>query len=450
VISRSPTFADVQKQCVYQGLSFSAVRRRSLVYSQVVHQLSTWEHPLSRTQHPQRSGTVWHNKARKRWEAKVTIRAPEPIGWDDDGKITKWKHHRRTVIASTKQEAVSKAARLTREIALDLDSAAPLDMTVGQWFEIWIDEILPLADISDVTRRGYIQIARLYVLPHVGDVGLEDLAPAHVRRMMSTLQRKGKSANTIRQARAVLRRGLRVAEQEGHVNRNAAMLVDGIKVPRSEGEVLDPAAARALLQAVDEYEIGPLVAILLLTGLRKGEALGLGWSSIDLDSSPATLTVSRALKRGDRDTLYLDEPKTSGSRRTIHLPPLAVGVLRKHLTEQIQRRLAFGSEWGLGWPDDLVFTSTVGTPLGPNRCNRLVKAMTLAVLDRELTPHRMRHSAASLLIAADVPLKTISDSLGHSSIRVTSDIYGHLFSPAKADAANAMQQILEGSYDESN
>ena len=84
-------------------------------------------------------------------------------------------------------------------------------MTVGQWFEIWIDEILPLADISDVTRRGYVQIARLYVLPHVGEVGHEDLAPAHVRRMMSTLQRKGRSANTIRQARAVLRRGNRGA-----------------------------------------------------------------------------------------------------------------------------------------------------------------------------------------------------------------------------------------------
>lgn len=70
--------------------------------------------------------------------------------------------------------------------------------------------------------------------------------------------------------------------------------------------------------------------------------------------------------------------------------------------------------------------------------------MTLDVLGRELTPHRVRHTAASLLIAADVPLKTISDSLGHSSIRVTSDIYGHLFSPTKADAANAMQRMLDG------
>lgn len=399
---------------------------------------------MSRTQHPQRTGSVWHNKARKRWEAKVTTRAPEPVAWDDEGKVTKWKQHRRTVTAPTKSEAVAKAARLTRDVALDLDTAALFDMTVSQWFETWIEEILPLADISDVTRRGYIQIARLYVLPHVGDIGLEDLAPAHVRRMMSTLQKRGRSANTIRQARAVLRRGLRVAEQEGHVHRNAAMLVDGIKVPRSDGETLDPSDARKLLEAVDDYEIGTLVAILLLTGLRKGEALGLGWSSLDLDASPATLTVIRSLKRGERDALYLDEPKTSGSRRTIHLPPLAVAVLRTHRENQDRERAAFGPGWGDGWPDDLVFTSSVGTPLGLNRCNRLVKAMTSDVLGRELTPHRMRHTAASLLIAADVPLKTISDSLGHSSIRVTSDIYGHLFSPAKADAANAMQRIIDG------
>ena len=399
---------------------------------------------MSRTQHPHRTGTVFHNKARKRWEARITTSAPEPVEWDEQGRVTKWKHHRRTITAPTKQEAVAKAARLTRQVALDLDSAAPLDMTVREWFDIWIDEILPLADISDVTRRGYVQIARLYVLPHVGDIALDDLAPAHVRRMMSALQKKGRSANTIRQARAVLRRGLRIAEQEGHVDRNAARLVDGIKVPRSEGETLDPSDARTLLGAVDDFEIGPLVAILLLTGLRKGEALGLGWSSIDLDSSPATLTVTRALKRGERDELYLDEPKTSGSRRTIHLPPMAVDVLRKHRREQDRQRNDFGAGWGDGWPGDLVFTSTIGTPLGMNRCNRLVKAMTLDVLGRELTPHRMRHTAASLLIAADVPLKTISESLGHSSIRVTSDIYGHLFSPAKADAANAMQRILDG------
>lgn len=387
---------------------------------------------------------MFHNKARKRWEARVTTSAPAAVEWDEQGRVTKWKHHRRTITAPTKQEAVAKAARLTRQVALDLDSAAPLDMTVREWFDIWIDEILPLADISHVTRRGYVQIARLYVLPHVGDIALDDLAPAHVRRMMSALQKKGRSANTIRQARAVLRRGLRIAEQEGHVDRNAARLVDGIKVPRSEGETLDPSDARTLLDAVDEYEIGPLVAILLLTGLRKGEALGLGWSSLDLDSSPATLTVTRALKRGERDELYLDEPKTSGSRRTIHLPPLAVDVLRKHRRDQDRLRDEFGAGWGDGWPTDLVFTSTIGTPLGMNRCNRLVKAMTFDVLGRELTPHRMRHTAASLLIAADVPLKTISESLGHSSIRVTSDIYGHLFSPAKADAANAMQRILDG------
>lgn len=93
-------------------------------------------------------------------------------------------------------------------------------------------------------------------------------------------------------------------------------------MPRSDGETLDPVDARKLLNAADSNEIGPLVAVLLLTGLRKGEALGLGWSSIDLESSPATLTVTRALKRGESDVLYLDGPETIGSRRTIHRPRL--------------------------------------------------------------------------------------------------------------------------------
>jgi integrase len=92
--------------------------------------------------------------------------------------------------------------------------------------------------------------------------------------------------------------------------------------------------------------------------------------------------------------------------------------------------------------DDLVFTSPIGTPLDPHRVGRAVKSITTEAVGEPWTPHEMRHSAASLMLAQGVPLKTVSETLGRSSIRVTADVYGHLLEPAKTEAADAMDRVL--------
>jgi integrase len=122
-----------------------------------------------------------------------------------------------------------------------------------------------------------------------------------------------------------------------------------------------------------------------------------------------------------------------------------VDVLRQHRARQNAQRLAFGEGWGGKWATlEPVFTSTVGTPLDPDRVNRDVQRLAdLAGLGR-WTPHELRHSTASILLAQGVPLKVVSETLGHSSIRVTADVYGHLMEPAKAEASDAMTAALWG------
>ncbi len=185
--------------------------------------------------------------------------------------------------------------------------------------------------------------------------------------------------------------------------------------------------------------------MMLSLGLRKGEALGLSWNDIELDDQRPKLTVRNAIKKDAREALYLDAPKTARSRRTINLPAHLVTVLRGHRKRQAAQRLKFGAGWGGDWATfDLVFTSSVGTPLDPNRVNRTVQKVAIDAGLGKWTPHELRHSAASLLLAQDVPLKVVSEMLGHSSIRVTADVYGHLLDDARAEAATAMETALWG------
>jgi integrase len=366
------------------------------------------------------------NAERKRWEIRLTI----------DGKRHK--------VTGRKQEQVRDRADMLRRNA-ELGPGLPAEMTVSRYLEHWISEVLPLTDLAQTTREQYERMVRLYVIPTIGRRRLDQLSPADVRSMLARLNDQGLSPATLRQARSVLSRALRTAEIDGLVTRNAARLVDGVRQASKEGRTLTPDEARTLLSAAQGHEYEALVNVLLSLGLRKGEALGLSWSDVDLDGRPPKLTVRRALKKDTRDRTYLDAPKTARSRRTIHLPAPLVDVLRRHKVRQTEQRLAFGPGWGGRWADeDLVFTTSIGTALDPNRVNRQVQQLAVDAGLGRWTPHELRHSAASLLIAQGVPLKTISEMLGHSSIRVTADVYGHLFDDARAEVATAMEAALWG------
>ena len=373
-------------------------------------------------------GSVRYNKARRRYEGTITVSATK-------GADGRWTQRRRMVTGKTQAEVRARMEAL--RTATDVSPTLPAEVTVAAFLDYWLTDVLP-SRVTPTTLVNYRHVVANYVTPHVGKVRLDALDPSHVRKMLMKIHEAGLSPNTARLARSVLRRALRSAESDGLVTRNVAALVDGVRVPRPEGRTLTPEQAKTLLVSIEGTEHEALVTILLALGLRKGEALGLTWADIDLDD--ATLTVNRALKKDGRGGVYTDEPKTSGSRRRIHLPGPVVAVLRRHRVAQAAERLAFGQGFGRGW-GDLVFTSSVGTPLDPDRVNRMVQAITDRAGLGRWTPHEMRHSAASLLLAMGVPLEVVSEMLGHASIRITKDVYGHLLEPARREAATAMEAL---------
>lgn len=405
-------------------------------------------------------GGIWHDEKRGRWVGTVTV------GYDTttaaDGRITK-RQKRKTVTGKTRRQVADRLRELHGAVDAGQEPA-PRDLTVGRFLEDWLANVLP-GSVTKGTQTNYANIVRLYLLPLIGQKRLRILTARDVTVMLRTLEQEwtdadGKtrqpvSPNTRRLARSVLRRALRWAEAEGMVARNVAALADGVKVGTREGKALTAEQARTFLTYLADTSRGEVspptperlaaaYTVALSLGLRRGELLALTWDDVDLDGDPARVTVRQALKR-QQGGLVLEEPKTRQSRRTIHLPASVVASLRRHRVAQAAEQLKAGELWEpLPLGADLVFRTEIGTAVDPDNFRNLTYRLTTGAGIGRWSPHQLRHSAASLLLAQNVPLKVISEVLGHSSIRITSDVYAHLLDEAKAEAATAMECALWG------
>lgn len=298
-----------------------------------------------------------------------------------------------------------------------------------------------LAQAQDpaVVARLRASIARLERTVDLRPIPLTALTPAHVERAMAALTDRGLSPQTVRHARSTLRRALRDAQRDGILNRNVAALARPPRADRREMRALTAAEVGRLVAGTADDRFGPLYALAAGTGLRLGELLGLQWSDVDLDARQ--LTVRRALSRAHGGGFELAEPKTPRSRRTVMLPAIALDALRRQKARQAADRLAAGT----AWQDSrgLVFTDALGRSGDPSAAS--VAFRTAA--DRLGLPvrlHDLRHTAASLMLAAGVPLKVVSEALGHSSIAITADVYSHVTPDLRREAADALDRAFGG------
>ena len=410
--------------------------------------------------------SYWHNKKKGVWEAKITV------GYKDGFRVYKLPDGgreerparvpiRRKITAKTKKAAIAKVQTKLAELEAGepVATSAMLEaQSVGDYLNDWIagpPQSKSGGTIAPVTVQSYRRAIDLYVIPHIGHIPIRQLKPAHVEGMLKALRDDGKSGNTQTLARSVLRRALRRAEQHGLVDRNVAQIADGPSVDAKQGKTLTVDQAKSLIEYVTTPKEDPKEAlkhnailrqsaawiVALSLGLRRGELLGLTWQNIDFERR--TVHIDQSLKRLPKHGLIRSNPKTKTSRRTIYMPDTVAVSLRSHRATQAAERLIAGPEWDdrpLGV--DLVFRSPMGTATDPDNFRQLTYRATLEALGERWSPHGLRHSAASILLAQGVPLKTISEILGHSSIRITADIYAHLGQPAMTEAATAMEAAL--------
>jgi len=221
------------------------------------------------------------------------------------------------------------------------------------------------------------------------------------------------------------------------VPRNVATLVDPPRTVRQPLSPLTPEEARRFTEAArgDTYEA--VFAVALRLALRIGEILGLRWQDIDLETEQ--LSVRQALQRTKSGGLELVEPKSRTSIRSMVLPAFVARILRQQQPRQKQQR-----RWGgLRRQDqDLVFTSSLGTPIEPDNVRRRFKVLLNKAGLRDMRLHDLRHSCPSFLLAQGLPPRAIIELLSHSQISLPMNTYAHVMPSLMKDAAQKMDALL--------
>lgn len=385
---------------------------------------------IKREQRSPQEGSLYYRADRKAWVAQVTV--TEPGGGTQIKKRKLIKVAKRT--KNPPPEAV-KALEALKAIKLS-GGLLKGTSTVGELMEEWLANLRVKTSnqgngLAIRTFEQYSDISRSHIIPSLGGIKIKDLNKVKVEKwlhmMEGTSYKKGTSirtysANTIRLCRTVLGMALKWGVAEGHVGKNvAAETRPAGGRPRPEKHALSEDQAKRLIEATRGSEVGPLWALMITTGLRRGEALGLRW--IDFDGESITVTSQLKIEGGK---VTRGELKTERSKRRLRLPDFLIADLEAHKVAQLNTATNEGREL-----PELIFTNSQGSHIRPdNLTKRFVSACKKAGIEphedgRAWSVHELRHTAASQLLNDRVPMQIVSRTLGHSSITVTLDVYSH-------------------------
>ena len=344
------------------------------------------------------------------------------------------KRRQRSKSFKTKKEAQAALTQWLREI----DTGMAVDrsvQTVGEMLAYWLDTHAR-PRLRAKTVYDYEQTITKHILPDLGALTMQKLSSDRLQKFYGDKQAAGVGVRTIRLCHLHIAQALKQALKLGLVSRNVAALVTQPQAATREMQTWSEEEAQRFLAVAAQSSHGPIWAMALSTGLRRGELLGLRWRDVDLDARVLQVRQTVGALRGKAE---IKPPKTKSSRREVPLPPPVVALLKEHKRWQNERRLALGEAWQ---DYGLVFPSAIGTPINPDNLTRdFHRLVQLAGVPR-IRIHDQRHTFVTLTLARGANLKAVSEAIGHSDVGITLGTYAHVLREQRADVADKASAAL--------
>jgi len=383
----------------------------------------------------------------KRWEARITA------GRTEDGK-QKIKYF----YGKTRQECADKLAAYKNENNKGT-YIEPSKYTVNQWLDEWYNEHV-VGSVKPSTRVSYEMIIRQHLKPNFGHFKLKDLKSSNIqsvyKKMLTNGRTDGKgglSEKTIRNIHLVFRKALQVAYANDMIAKNP--VTDGrITLPeqpkKKDIRVFTPEEQKAIEQECKNHRWGIIIVLDLYSGMRQGEILALKWNDIDFKKN--TIKINKQLSRLKNfddsipeKTVLAIQPYTKNNHdRIISVSPAIIEKLKEYQeAEQAIKKL-----WGKAYQDsNLVFCREDGYFVEPKTFQDFFKRVLKNASISNGNVHACRHTFATRALEAGIPVKVVSQILGHSNIQITLDTYIHVLPELQEEA---MQIISDKFLDVEN
>ncbi len=364
------------------------------------------------------------------------------VGTNADGRRRqKWHGGFRT-----RKEAEVARAKLVDELHTG-SYVMPDRLTFAQWIA---DSWLPMTEmrVKPSTFHSYRRNLQIHVLPVIGSRPLQQITPLMLNALYSKLQAEGSgngplSAKTVRYIHTTIHKSLEDAVDGGVLAKNVA---ERAKPPRpgrrASGKVgsWESLELAQFLESVHGSRLGAVWRLAAMTGMRRGEILGLRWSDVDLGA--ARLSVRQAVVAVAYEVIE-STPK-SHNARVIDLDRETVEMLHAYREQQRAEQ----HEWGAEYEDrDLVVAKENGSPIHPHSFSQMFERLIQRAGVRTIRLHDLRHTHATLALKAGVPIKVVRERLGHESPAFTLKQYAHVIPGMQAAAAAVVAELVRSESD---
>ncbi len=376
---------------------------------------------------PNGEGTIRKRK-NGTWEGKYVA------GRDKDGKLI-----RHSVYGRTQGEVSKKLTALTNDLNTGL-YVAPDQITVQQWFDLWISEYL--GNVKEATKAQYEYQKRVHIVPELGKIQLQKLTAPMIQRFYNKKLAGGLSPKSIKNLHGIMHRSLNQAVLCQYLKVNPCLACQLPRVEKKEMKTITGDNLKAFLAEIKGKPFDDELFFAVFTGMREAEIVGLSWDCVDFDKQ--IIRVVKQLKRERKysgKNEYVFDTLKNGKTRIVSPAPAVFNLLKKVKSKQAENKLksrnCFRNEY------NLVFTDELGNHISTSTMYHAFKARVTAIGLPDIRFHDLRHSFATISLENGDDIKTVSENLGHATVAFTLDVYGHVTDKMRKDSADRMQKYID-------